>query len=254
MCAEFSPLHFNLTFLTPLSEQRAHQLVGFMSAHLSGTIVDAGCGWAELLIRVLQATPDARGIGLDQDSGFIKHAMEVATRRGVADRIALLTVDAKEHLPVQSQGAICIGASQIWGPPVEAKLPLDYRSALTAIRATLKAGSPVIYGEGIWTAPPTDDAVAPLAGRRDEFVFLPDLLKIVRDCGFSIAQVHQASQDEWDAFESGFTAGHAKWLANHPADHPDAADVRERAQKQSDVYFRGYRGVLGMAYLALFAT
>lgn len=254
MNVELSPPHSDLTFLTPLSEQRAHRLVDFMSAHLRGTVVDVGCGWAEILIRVLQASPDARGIGLDHNSGFIEHAIKLATQRGVADRIAFLTVDVKQHLPAQSQGAICIGASQIWGPPVEANLPMDYRSALTAIRSTLKAGSPVIYGEGVWTAPPTDDAVAPLAGRRDELVFLPDLLKVVRDCGFSIAQVHQASLDEWDVFESGYTAAYAKWLANHPADHPDAESVRDRAQKQSDAYFRGYRGVLGMAYLALFAA
>lgn len=133
-------------------------------------------------------------------------------------------------------------------------MPLDYRSALAGVRATLKTGSPAIYGEAIWTATPTPEAIAPLSGRPDEFVFLPDLLDMARDSGFAVTQVHQATLDEWDAFESGYTARYARWLASHAADHPDAPAVRTRVQAQRDAYFRGYRGILGMAYLAMFAV
>src|SRR5262249_53291832 len=115
-------------------------------------------------------------------------------------------------------------------------------------------GAPVIYGEGIWASLPTAAAVAPLAGRADEYVFLADLLDIARECGFAVMQVHQASLDEWDTFESAFSARYVRWLASHCADHPDAQSVRELAASQSDAYFRGYRGVLGMAYLAMFAV
>lgn len=66
--------------------------------------------------------------------------------------------------------------------------------------------------------------------------------------------MHEASQDEWDTFESGYTARFARWLATHPSDHPDAADVRDRAARQRKAYFEGYRGVLGLAYLGLLAT
>jgi len=240
--------------MAPLSEQCANRLVNFVSKNLDGTVIDIGCGWAELLIRVLEATPAARGIGIDLKESSIEHAQTLARKRGVANRITLITGDAKDRLPVASQAAICIGASQIWGPPVEAKMPLDYRSALTAVRSMLNAGSPMIYGEGIWAAPPTAAAIAPLAGRVDEYVFLPDLLDIARACGFAVVQVHQASLDEWDAFESGFAARYARWLASHPEHHPDAQNVRDSAVRQSDAYFRGYRGVLGMAYLAMLAV
>jgi SAM-dependent methyltransferase len=254
MPPDLSPFHLDLTFMAPLSEQRANRLVHFVSSGLAGTVVDVGCGWAELLIRVLEAAPAARGIGIDLKATSIDHARTLAQERGVANRITLIAGDVKKHLPVSSQAAICIGASQIWGPPVEAKLPLDYRGALKAMRSVLDAGAPVIYGEGIWASPPTAAAVAPLAGRMDEYVFMPELLDIARACGFAVMQVHQASLDEWDAFESGFTARYARWLASHPADHPDAQGVREAAAAQSDAYFRGYRGVLGMAYLAMIAV
>lgn len=248
------PPQLDLTFMAPLSEERAAGLVGFISANFAGTVTDVGCGWGELLIRVLQVSPDAKGIGIDLNHSSIEHARILARARGVDDRLSLIAGDVKEHLPRWSEAVVCIGASQIWGPPVEAKMPLDYRSALHAIREKVKPGSPVVYGEGIWAATPTPEAVAPLGGRLDEYVFLPDLLDIARDAGFAAVQVHQASLDEWDAFESGFAARYARWLANNPADHPDAPGVRERLERQRDAYFRGYRSILGMAYLAMFAV
>jgi hypothetical protein len=72
--------------------------------------------------------------------------------------------------------------------------------------------------------------------------------------GFAPVAVQEASLAEWDAFESGFTARYATWLARHGPDHPDAADVRQRAKDQRDAYFRGYRGILGLAYLELLAV
>jgi len=240
--------------MAPLSEERAGSLIDFVSANLTGTAVDVGCGWAELLIRILQVTPNANGIGIDLQDGSITHARAVARERGVDDRISLVACDARDHLPESSDAVICIGASQIWGQPVDAKMQLDYRRALHAVRAMLKPGSPAIYGEGIWTATPTPEAIAPLLGRADEYVFLPELLDIARASGFVVMQVHQATLDEWDAFESGYLARYVRWLASNPGDHPDASSVRDKVQRQSNAYFRGYRGVLGMAYLAMFAV
>lgn len=40
----------DLTFEAPLSEERAGELVGFLTRDLHGTVLDIGCGWAELLL------------------------------------------------------------------------------------------------------------------------------------------------------------------------------------------------------------
>ena len=117
---------------------------------------------------------------------------------------------------------VCIGASQVWGPPVEDNQPLDYSSALAALRAVVPRGARVVYGEGIWSSPPTATAVAPLAGRLDELVSLAELIDLAVAEGFVPVAVHEASIDEWDQFESGFSAGYARWLAAHDPDHPDA--------------------------------
>ncbi len=118
----------------------------------------------------------------------------------------------------------------------------------------VERGARVVYGEGIWSRPPTPEAVAPLSGRLDELVALPDLVELAVTHGFARVAVHEASLDEWDVFESGYAAGWAVWLAEHNPHHPGAAEVRLRAARQRAGYLGGYRGVYGMAYLELLAV
>jgi hypothetical protein len=119
--------------------------------------------------------------------------------------------------------------------------------------ASYDAGSRV-YGEGIWSQPPTPEAVEPLSGRLDVLVSLPELVDIAVTHGFMPVSVHEASIDEWDEFESGFGARYARWLTDNSPEHADAAEVRSRAARQRAGYLRGYRGTLGMAYLSLLAV
>jgi ubiquinone/menaquinone biosynthesis C-methylase UbiE len=250
---DFSPFHQDLTWITPLSEARADRLIGFVAEAEPGLVLDIGCGWAELLLRVLSASPSSRGSGADLDEAAIERGRSEAERRGLASRVELAVGDARE-LTGPADTVLCIGSSQVWGPPVEDAQPLDYTAALTALRRLVPRGGWVVYGEGIWSRPPTVAATAPLAGRHDEFVPLPVLLELAVAAGFMPVQVHEASLDEWDEFESGFTARYARWLAEHGPDHPDADEVRERAARQRSAYFDGYRGTLGMAYLCLVAV
>ncbi|ACQ79333.1 Methyltransferase type 12 [Beutenbergia cavernae DSM 12333] len=257
MPADLTPLHHDLTFMSPLSEQRADRLARFVAAGLSepgALVVDIGCGWGELLLRTLAAAPTARGLGLDLDAEAVAHGTATAAARGLADRVELVAGDAKEHLPDAVDAVICIGASQIWGPAVEEKQPLDYAGALAAIRALVSPGARVVFGDAIWSQEPTAQATAPLTGRPDEFVPLARLVELAVDARFAPVRVHEANQDEWDEFETGFSAAYAHWLATHPTDHPDAQAVRDRARAQREGYFSGYRGYFGMAYLELLAV
>jgi SAM-dependent methyltransferase len=246
------PPHDDLTFMTPLSEPRAAALVRFLGSG-THTVLDLGCGWAELLLRTVAAGPVASGIGVDSDEVSIAHGRDLARERGLADRVDLRVGDARD-VAVDADAVICIGASQIWGPPVEEGQPLDYASALDALRATVSPGGRVLYGEGVWSSPPTPEAVAPLSGRLDEFLPLAGVLELAAAHGFLPQTVHEASLDEWDEFESGYSACYARWLVEHGADHPDADEVRVTAARQRAAYYAGYRGVLGMAYLGLVAV
>jgi len=249
----FTPPHHDLTFLSPLSEERAARLVAFLAGGRPSSVLDVGCGWGELLLRVLEAAPDARGLGVDLDEESLAAGRERAVRRGLGDRAVFEARDAKQTAG-PFDAVTCIGASQIWGPDVSEARPLDYAAALTNLRALLPRAGRLVYGEGIWSRPPTPAATAPLAGREDEFVTLGRLVEIAEAHRFAVVAVHEASLDEWDAFESGFTAAYAHWLAAHEPDDPEAEEVRGLAARQHGSYFGGYRGVLGLAYLELVAV
>lgn len=256
MSIDFTAHYVDLVFLSPLSGHRANRLVQFLAAGEPRVVLDLGCGWAELLLLTLSAVPDSLGIGIDRDIAAIEHGTALAADRGLDDRVTLIAGDASVEASQRADAVICIGASQIWDPtfgdgPITE--PLDYRRALTALRGLVPRGGRVVYGEAIWSTTPTAAAIAPLAGRLDEFVPLADLVEIVVECGFVPMAVHEADLDEWDTFESGISACYARWLAGHDTNDPDSEDVRQRAQRQRVAYLHGYRGVLGMAYLELLA-
>jgi SAM-dependent methyltransferase len=249
----FTPLYRDLTFLSPLSAARADRLVSFLTEDEPSTVLDVGCGWGELLLRVLEASTGTRGLGVDLDEEAVAAAHRRAVDRGLADRATFEAADAREV--TGSFGAItCVGSSQIWGPDVAEAQPLDYAAALTALRALLPRGGRLVYGEGTWSAPPTAAATAPLAGRDDEYVTLGELVALAKSQGFAVMAAHEAGLDEWDEFESGFSAGYARWLAEHAEDDPESAEVRELAARQHASYFEGYRGILGLVYLHLVAV
>lgn len=251
------PLWQQLTFLSPTSEERAETHVAWLAEDLGeGTVADVGCGWAELLLRVLARAPRARGLGIDLDTSRIERARRVATERGLQDRVELLAGPGIEHLPDHVDALVAMGSSQVWGAAPQGgpdDQPLDYGAALRALRRAVPRGGRVYYAEAVWSRPPTPEAVAPLGGRDDELVALPELLDLAQEAGFGVLGFGESTLREWDDFESGFAAGHVAWLAAHEADHPEAAEVRERVDRQHAAYLRGYRGVLGFAHLRLVA-
>jgi cyclopropane fatty-acyl-phospholipid synthase-like methyltransferase len=249
----FTPLHRDLTFLSPLSEARAERLVAILTGNEPTSVLDVGCGWGEMLLRVLEAAPPARGLGVDLDEEALGTARQRAVRRGLSDRAVFEARDAQE-VSGPFDAVTCIGASQIWGPDVTEAQPLGYAAALTGLRALLPRGGRLVYGEGIWSRPPTAEATAPLSGRDDEYVAMGALVALAEEHAFAVLAAHEATLDEWDTFESGFTAGYGRWLAEHDSDDPDAAEVRERVARQHTAYFSGYRGILGLAYLQLVAV
>ena len=253
------PLWEDLTFLSPLSEQRADAQAAWLAEGLgTGTVLDVGCGWGELLLRVLGRAASATAVGVDLEPLRLEEARRRAAARGLGDRARFVAGDAagdlRLELPALVDALVVSGASQVWGPPVEEARPLDYAAALAAVRAHVRRGARVLYAEAVWSCPPTPAAVAPLSGRDDEFVTLHELTELAVEHGFAVVAFGESSPEEWDAFESGFSAGAARWLAEHGPAHPGAADVAARAAGQRAAYLGGYRGVLGYAHLQLLAV
>ncbi|HEY8302545.1 MAG TPA: class I SAM-dependent methyltransferase [Jatrophihabitans sp.] len=226
-----------LDFNSPLSGARADALAAALARRRPTTVLDLGCGWAELLLRVLAATPDARGRGIDNDERLIVRARAGAEARGLTDRLELRAHDAAT--PVEPADAVlCVGAEHVFG---------TQDGALAALHRLVRPGGVLLFGTGFWQRPPTAEQAAGLGATPDE---LPDLATLVDKstaAGFRPLDLQTANEDEWNAFESGYLADLEEALMIDPS----AADLRAQADAHRRGWLHGYRGVLGFAYLLL---
>lgn len=256
MAGPLSDVSAHLTFMAPLSEARAGRLIQFLARDLSGTVLDVGCGWGSLLLRILAAAPTAQGIGVDLDEASLLRAGELAQTAGLADRVEFRPVDVSHGGLDDLRGlsaALCVGASHAWPREDPDDPRMNYRGALRGLRSVVGHGGRVVFGDGIWSRPPTAAAIKPLGGRKDEMVGLPQLVEVAEDERFAVHAFHEATLDEWDVFESGYTARYAAWLGEAGAGDEARAEIEARARTQHTAYLGGYRGILGMAYLELIA-
>jgi SAM-dependent methyltransferase len=244
MTAPLPPLHDDLLFNAPMSAQRPDALAAFV-AQGSGHVLDVGCGWAELLLRTVALAPEAHGTGVDVDREALDHAQTLAAARGLSERVTFVEGEGAQVAQGPVDAVLSIGARHVWGP--------DDATALGRLRGVVRRGGRVVYGDGIWSRPPTPPAVEHLGGSPDEFGTLADVVDAAIAAGFRVLAVGEASQEEWDAFESGYSAGYERWLLDHP-DDPGADDIRERAARHRSAYLRGYRGILGHCFLELVAA
>jgi len=241
------PLHEAAAFHGPLSAERADRLIASLGPLDGGYVVDVGCGWGELLLRTVAASPGSTGRGVDTDRAAIEHGIANAAARGLADRVAFEVADAatwRSGTPVDV--LIVNGASHVWGGDAARHTA----NALRAGRALLRPGGRLLLGEGFWEREPEPDRLAAMPIQRDECRLLPDLVDLALEHGYRMLALSRASQDEWDDFESRHALGWERWLlANPGAEHADA--IRARADTHRNAWLRGWRDLLGFAYLTL---
>jgi cyclopropane fatty-acyl-phospholipid synthase-like methyltransferase len=238
-----------LTFHGPLSEARAARLVARLARTHPATVLDIGCGWGELMLRMLVAVPGATGTGLDTDEGDLARGRDNARARGLEDRVTFVRESGVGTTRAPADLVLCVGASHALS---DAQPPGHTVAALRALRRLVTPGGRVLLGEGFWQRTPTDAELAAMwpgisAG---EMLDLAGLVDLAVGAGFRPAWIEVASLQEWDDFESGYQCDEEEWLASHH-DHPRAAEIRGRLDQHRSHWLRGYRDILGLAYLTL---
>ncbi|HZG03883.1 MAG TPA: class I SAM-dependent methyltransferase [Streptomyces sp.] len=237
-----------LTFHGPLSEARAARIVRRLARTAPATVLDIGCGWGELALRVLAAVPGATGVGLDLNAEDLARGRRAAGARGLADRMEFAEESATGTTRGPADLVLCLGAGQALG---NAEPPGHVAEALRELRRLVGPGGRVLFGEGFWQRTPTPAELAGMwpGASAGEHHDLAGLVGAAVDAGFRPEWIETAGEDEWEEFESGYLADVEEWLAAH-GDHPLAAGTRERADRHRAAWLH-YRGVLGMAYLTL---
>ncbi|MFJ7070345.1 SAM-dependent methyltransferase [Streptomyces sp. NPDC101115] len=239
-----------LTFHGPLSEARAARLIDRLAATGPATVLDIGCGWGELLLRVLDAAPGAKGTGIDINGADLELGRRLAADRGLAERVEYVEESALGTTRGPADVVLCLGSGQALcesGP----ESPYDPAVVLRELRRLVRPGGRVVLGEGFWQHPPTDAELSRMwpGAHAGDHLLLDALVDLAIEAGFRPAWIETASPEEWEEFESGYRHATEVWLAAHP-DHPLAAETRDRVDRQRAQWL-GYRSVLGIAYLTL---
>jgi SAM-dependent methyltransferase len=240
-------LYARMRWNTPLSSRHADLLIDRLDLRAGLRIADVGCGWGELLLRMVSrvAGPDAvggaagqvSGTGVDTDAAALGRGRVAARERGLDQQVEFAEADVAAWRGTADR-VLCIGSSHAFG---------GTEAALQALALVVPRGGRLLFGDGYWAGTPSPEA-AEMFG--EQIRPLPELLEICRAQGWRVIHMSTADQREWDDFESTFRAGRQEWLLSH-GDDPRAAQVRDWLDTRERQYVQVYRGVLGFAYLVL---
>ncbi len=223
----------SLDFNNPMTGDTADRLVDELAACEPNDITDVGCGWAELLLRLLSACPDATGHGIDHDDALIERARANAADRGLSPRVTFSESLADEE---PADLVLNVGAEHVFGT-------LD--QAMVELHTLVRPGGRLLLGTQFWEQPPT----AAMLEAIGELPRLDELIDAATSVGWRPLNLKVASRDDWDHFEFGFLADWEQFIMAPPS--PAGAD---RARQAADAHRSDYlrrRGTLGFAFLTL---
>jgi cyclopropane fatty-acyl-phospholipid synthase-like methyltransferase len=229
-----------MSFNAPLSEAHANDLADRLAAAAPRDVLDIGCGWGELLLRVMERSPSTIGLGVDTDDRSLNRGRDAARQRGLADRVTFENT-AGEKVTSQADLVICIGASHAFGGTAQ---------ALATLMEHVRPGGRLLFGDGLWDRNAVVENPSLVWEDMFELPTLGALVDLAVDAGYRPLFIETSSATELDHFESRYLADSEEWLMTH-ANHPQAGEIRAKADEHRRRWLHGYRSGFGFAYLTL---
>ncbi len=228
-----------LNFNNPISESTADELVRRLAWSDPVEILDVGCGWGEMLLRLLAACPQATGHGIDHDRALLERGEANAAHRSLNDRVRFsLDITAAEPADL----VLNLGAEHVFG---------DLDDALEALWHLVRPGRLLLFSYQFWQQPPdpaTEAMIGPLPT-------LAELVETAASKGWRPLGLTVASPEAWDQFEFGFLADWEQVVmagsGGRDEAGPSAATEAKDAADEWRQAFMARRGALGAAFLTL---
>lgn len=218
--------HAGLPFANPLDPAAIDAAIAALELPEGARVLDVGCGYGELLIRIKAAHPGVFTIGIEP-----AHEWAEAARNLGVDEVREAMLEEAAPAPEELDLVCCLASSHAIGP---------WDRALAAMAEWTKPGGTALIGEGFWARTPTPAYLEVLGGAsEDELPFHDGLLAGAKNAGWTVVAEHVAAPQEWAQYEESLIANGDKALgAGEDADlrrwveaartrwnHPDGRDT-----------------------------
>jgi len=230
-------------FNCPLSIDKANQLISKLNLSASSTILDAGCGNGELLIRAIEAS-GASGLGIDIAEQSIILARASAKDRLAGVNIDFMIGDANDHTigVDRFDVAICIGSTHAFGDGDSA-----YPNTLDALSKRLRPGGLMLIGDGYWKQPPATEYLKFLGEPAGIYRDHNENIEYAQNRGLVHLYDAQSSDQEWDHFElSHYNRSIER--AQSMEDQSRAAMLIKRITEWRNAYLRWGQSTMGFGF------
>ena len=209
----------HLAFNAPLSSARADALAPDLAAHVPVQVLDVGCGWGELLLRILAAAPGATGTGWDADERLLARAQANARDRGLAERVRC-RYRRSGRSPVDL--LVCVGSEHVFGTQAE---------ALHALHQRVSAGGRALLGSWILAKrPERPTRAAALGAVPADLGSLADLVELRSGARMAAARPADGVRGRVERLRVRLP-GRLGVLAAPQPGHPEADAVRASADR-----------------------
>ena len=230
-------------FNCPLSLKRADQLVSSLNLGSNDRALDAGCGEASFLARLLRAT-ECQGVGFDIDNKALNVAKERELELVEAGRLRLEHVDLRKINLEDGHFAltICLGSTHAF-----ADEELAFPVSLDRLNQCTQPNGLLLIGECFWQKQPDPDYLNLLGEPVGVYRTFDENIKCAEDSGWLTREANQATDLEWDSFEGD----HLRRAEIAADDNPEDKRIAE-ALKQRREWHAGYqrwgRSTLGFGF------
>ena len=187
--------HRGTKIMNPLRSSDLDALVEACPLYPADLALDLGCGRAELLLRLVARWGNA-ALGVDRSREWLEVARAEAVARLPHGDVQWVQDDIHEAMKeawLDPLGlAACVGATHALGGP----LPTTRR-----LRRHVRPGGFVVVGDGVWTAPPSEGALAGLGVAPTDYLTAEAWLAAAESEGLSPVHFVLSDRDAVDGYE-----------------------------------------------------